>query len=423
VKTRYNIISKLSKSNIPIQVIWMGIFLVLFRLIFLLGFVDLSKLPGYEYGAIAKNLVNGKGYSLFYYENNKMLFDYKPDAKPHKSAYMPPLYIFIISPVMLLKNIAIQNFLIVLLNIFLDFFSLLLLYKLVFKLFNVKTAYLSCSIFLFLPEFIYSSTRVGTTSIYFFLILLLFNLLNKEKTGILYYLKISIILVLLILIRSEILLFILILYTYFIYKRNYKLIFISILITIITILPWQIRNYYTFSQIVPMTTSSGLNFYRGNNQFYPGSWGDEIIEQKRTDLQYNENFETDMNKMYFDESFKIIKNNPQRILSQIPVKIYNLLILNPNDNRADSKFYFIPWFIILICGLFGIYFNKDKIFLHRFLYMFILYHIITAIIFFALPRYQTMMKIAILPFAASGIIIMIEKISKSRIKRIKGLLG
>ena len=390
--------------NIPIQVIWIGIFLIFIRLFFLFAFIDLAKLPGYEYGALAKNLVNGKGYSLFYFENNKMLYEYKAEAIPHKSAYMPPLYIFLISPFMIIQNTAIQNLLIVLLNILFDLCSLILLYKLVYKLFNLKAAYLSCIIFALLPEFIYSSTRVGTTSIYFFLILLLFNLLSNEEKNNLYNLKFSIILVLLILCRSEIFLFLTLLYIYFISKRNYKIVIFSMIAIIITILPWQIRNYYTFNQIIPLTTSSGVNFYRGNNQYEPGSWGDENIEQKRTNLQNHENFETDMNQMYFEESFKIIENEPLIIISHIPVKIFNLLIFNPYDLRTKNVFYIIPWIVMILFGFFGIYKNKDKILLHNFIYLFFLYHIITAVIFFALPRYQTMMKIAVIPFAASGII-------------------
>ena len=76
------------------------IFTFVIRILFAFVYIDLnSEVFYYEYGNINKNIIAGKGYSLFYTENGSIKYEFNPKAQPAPSAYMPPGYSLLTLPI------------------------------------------------------------------------------------------------------------------------------------------------------------------------------------------------------------------------------------------------------------------------------------------------------------------------------------
>jgi len=116
-----------------------------------------------------------------------------------------------------------------------------------------------------------------------------------------------------------------------------------------------------------------------------------------------------MNKYLVDKALRNIYRNPVEELGYVLEKIYDLWLFNPDDLRSANYFYLIPWFILitlfLLCLIKSFNWNKQK-----FIFLFLIYINLIVIVFFCLPRYQTMMKIALIPFAGEGIKILYDRI-------------
>ncbi len=379
--------------------------------IILLGFVlrflaaivfgDFNKGYYWEYGEIAKNIINGNGYSLFYIEDSELRHHFKENVAPAKSAYMPPGYVYFLLPFMWIGDVAIRNALIYLLQIIIASVSIYLIYLLTKRLFNERTALIATFLLALLPEFIYAVLSFSPTVIYHLLILSLLILLLSFKRIKTRYLYIAFLIVLTLYFRSEFFLFFLMIVTFLLVQKEFKISAKIFFIVLILIIPWSIRNYIVFEKVVPLSTSFGLNLFRGNNAEGIGSWGDDETEAK-INLLGMDNLELEVNKIYQDKAVLFIKENPDRVVKNAFVKLFYFWVYYPNDQRSLHPIYLIPSVILLLFFIYGIAvsFSWNK---HLFLYMFFIFSSLVVVIFFPMARYQTMMKIAMIPFASYGI--------------------
>lgn len=53
-------------------------------------------------------------------------------------------------------------------------------------------------------------------------------------------------------------------------RRALKLWLVMSAATLLTVLPWTVRNYFVLGAFIPISTNSGNNFYIGNNPQYEG---------------------------------------------------------------------------------------------------------------------------------------------------------
>ena len=194
----------------------------LLRVLTVLFLGDFTNGYYWEYGETAKNIINGKGYSLFYIENSKLEHHYKENAKPAESAYMPPGYVFFLLPFIWISDVVIRNALIYFLQIIIASFSIYLVYLLTLKLFNEKTALIAAFLSAVLPEFIYSVLSFTPTVIYHLLILYLLILLLSFKRIRTCYLYIAFLIALTIYFRSEFFLFFLMIVTFLLAQKELK---------------------------------------------------------------------------------------------------------------------------------------------------------------------------------------------------------
>ena len=372
-------------------------------------FVDLESENYWEFGELAKNVIDGKGYSLFYPTEEGVGFKSANTDSPRPSAYMLPGYPGLLMPFMIIDNIILRNMLIMIFQALLSVIAMYLLYRFTLMRFNEKTALTAAAIYAFLPEFIYASTSYGSVIIYHIavsaMIMLMIRLESSDKIrdfiyaglllgGTMYF-------------RPEFILFFAMFSVMMLRSGKMKKILLSFVIAFLCVLPWQIRNYSVFDEFVPMTTSGGQNFYRGHNPYRPGMWCDDEIVNNIKKLQSDNKYELRLSRMYYGYAFRTINEAPADEISRSAEKLFHLFLANPYDNRSENMAYLLPWVLLIIISLFGIYKSRKKID-NKYLYTFLIYHAILAIIFFAIPRYQTMMKIILIPYAAYGFMMIVE---------------
>ena len=384
---------------------------VAFKLLLILFFVNLNDLDFYEYGELAQNLHSEKSYSFVHYTYDPQR-GLVPSDRAHKSAYMPPGYVLYLYPFYFFTSIPLRNFLIIFSQIIFSSILILLVYRFTKAYFSETSALIASAITGFLPEFIFTSIHIQVTLFFHIGIVALFLQLYKlseNKSFLKNSIRIGIILGMLIIFRSEIFLLFILLVCYLFYVGAYKQSLIIIGIIILFILPWQIRNYAVFNKIIPFTTSAGLNLYRGHNPYNIGNWGDDNIYAQLYSIRNDSDYEIKMNDLYMQETFKSIVENPENEIVYPLIKFYHLWIVNPNEERTSNLFYLIPWIIILTFSIIGLIISASWK-THKYSYLFFIYFILVVVIFFALPRYQTMMKIALVPFAAYASEILYSKV-------------
>ena len=82
------------------------------RIIFAAVFIDFEDVNYWEYGEIAKNVIEGKDYSLFYFSGGGLEYLYAPESNPFPSAYMPPGYTYFLLPFVAIEGNVLRNILI-----------------------------------------------------------------------------------------------------------------------------------------------------------------------------------------------------------------------------------------------------------------------------------------------------------------------
>jgi 4-amino-4-deoxy-L-arabinose transferase-like glycosyltransferase len=374
---------------------------LILRIVFLIFFVNLKSEFYSEFGYIAQNLIAGKGYSLFYFVGNQISQDFDMSIHLYPSAFMPPVYVYFLYPFFHIDNIVLRNILLISSQIILSLVSIVLLYKLTKKIFSEKAALIAALIAAILPEFIFITSVFNAVALYhililcFFLVILSDDLFLKNK----YILFFSIISSLLILLRSEFVFLLILVLILILLNKKFKFFINSLLLILILISPWIIRNSIIFKEFIPLTTSGGLNFYRGHNPEWIGYWGDSYFLIDARSKSDSTNFEINYSKYFFEKGFDYVKDNPGKEVINSFLKLFHLWVFNPDDKRSFNPLYLLSSISVLLFSVLGIIksFNLRK---YIYFYAFFFTSSVISVIFFALPRYQIMMKICLIPFCA-----------------------
>jgi hypothetical protein len=211
--------------------------------------------------------------------------------------------------------------------------------------------------------------------------------------------------------RAEFLLFAVMLGIVFLFQRRPKETAVLVAALLVCSSSWVVRNQEVFHALVPTTTSVGLNLYRGNNPLEIGSWGDQQIVAEIGRLPRDAAFETQVNNIYLDHAVKFMMENPGKVVILWFEKISDLWLVNLHDPTGRSS---NPLLMILSLLLFGGFLggvvSSWSLGRHLYSFLFFGYSTFIAMVFFVLPRYQTMMRIAMLPFAGYGFEVLISQV-------------
>lgn len=373
------------------------------RFLCILIFANTSNPEMWEFGKIARNLLAGHGYQYI------ALFNDVP------SAYMPPGLPFLYYLFFKLFGDAHNTYIIILsFNSLLATLNVIILYEIAEIIYGPKVAFFSAIYAMISPILIFSTINYNSIIIYQLLIGISFLYflkssgfkeikelnMNKNAKNIL---LLSFILGLFIYFRSEIVGFIIILFIYFIVKKRMTDAIVILVVPIIIISPWAIRNYLTFGKFVPVSTSVGYNFFTGH--------GDENaayeFNKRISMLKEDSTFETEKSKIGFQEGFKYINEHPAEDIKQSFFKIISLWTIDEYRDNAKNPVYIFTWLLTLILFVIGyIKSVKNKNYLQKLFFMntYLIFSSVLVIIFFNIPRYQIQMSFIMIPTAMYGLL-------------------
>jgi len=375
------------------------------RISYLFLFVDLSRDYYWEYGELARNLHMGKGYSLFYPAGDLYVLRASPSASPYPSAYMMPGYVAFIFPFFFLSDVVVRNTLLLLVQGVIGAAAVVLMFRFAERFVGRREASVAALVMACLPEFVYASGSYTPTVLFQCIFLLLLPVLyglweehsrrSEYAAGALF--------AGLVYIRPELVLFgagcLLLL---MVGRRGVIALRVGVVLVLL-VLPWQIRNAVVFHEWIPLTTNSGLNFFRGHNDLELGSFADDAIIQGLRDLPPGRDFEPALSRLYFKRAFAYIGTEPAQEFARTASKLEQLWYRDPSDPRSANLVYIVPWLVLLASAAAGLARSTVRR-QHRVLILYLGCTTAVAIVFFVLPRYQTMMKVALVPFAAVGLL-------------------
>ena len=176
-----------------------------------------------------------------------------------------------------------------------------------------------------------------------------------------------------------------------------KKILIIVLITMITISPYLIRNIITFEKVT-ITKSFGYNLWKGNNSKSTVEGSEEINEelrQKINSIPKNKNYGINFDKIFLIKALNNIKEDPKKYLILFLKKFFSFLFIDINSTYPNyyNPIHYIPVLMLGITSLLGMIVSDKKSYKLNYLLVIFFINIIIFSSFFILPRY----KLAIIP--------------------------
>ena len=369
---------------------------------------------------IATHIVNGNGYSFAY-----------GDGIIRPTSVMAPIYPLFLSVFLYLFKDVSRTFLIVtVIQSLIVSLSIFPIYAVSHDIFNKKVAIISCLLFIFYPIFIAQVFVIHQLTFEIlcvcFIVYLLLRIKNNFSNKVAIYL--GVLLGISILINPIFFSFLpfIAIWLYFTCadKPKRKIIrsfFVILILSLLIITPWSIRNYYALDGFV-FVKGSGYALYRGNNQNYT-----------ETGIPYMVGPEIDHKKCYpYDHPFydkKIRKiaidymiNNPIITIKNSLRKLYYFWWfpkILPEQTPIIRRISYLP---LLLLGILGIVISVKRFKEVSVLYIPLISFSCIHCIFLVLPRY----RIPILPiffiFSAYAMIYLLFRGDRrgNGIKRLKG---
>ena len=387
------------------KIIFLTAFFV--RLLCVIIFGD--KNLDYEFDVLVKNLINGNGYTYWAVTHDGVLTnEFINDANLYiPSAYMPILYpLFLTLIIYFIGYSQFSVFIILLVQSLMGVINCFMIRDIYEMKFGQKNSYLIAWLVALFPLHIFMSSQISASTLYVFLIVFVLYFYNKISLENSYknmcYLGIS--LGLLTLARADAILLIpaiFILLTLFHKKINIQKSIIMVIVSAIIIMPLSVRNFHHFGFFYPLTISSGLNLWIGNNNDATGSRLNyvqpykpipESILNKIDNLEINKYYEINRDNIFKYEAVDFIKNNPNKVLL-LSLKKITFFWIHIFDDRVkypnlNNIFYWGPWIVLLPFFLFSFPYileNWRKNDLELFL---VFYFTFVYSVFFVLPRYR-----------------------------------
>ncbi len=325
------------------------------------------------------------------------------NGSPVPNLFMPPLYpIFLYGlKLVFLKNeifmISIYTF-----HILFSLIAVYFFYLTVVLYFNKKLALLGTAIFCFFPLHIYSVSQISSINLQ----VVCFSLFLYGLTYLLRYKKDLFLMIfsitsgLLILLRGEFFIFYFfsVFFIYLKYK-NFKKIILSIIVCLLVVSPYLIRNYKIFN-VITITKSGGYNLLKGNNpkslvegKAMMGSVREVVpeVKEKLDAIPFGEKYDLYFDQILLNQAILFIKEDPIRYINLFLKKFVAFLIIDFNSTYPNyySIFHIIPKLILGLATLISIslYF-RFKGGIYDYLVYFYFMNIGLFSIFFILPRYS-----------------------------------
>ena len=384
----------LSKSSfLNNNKIFLSLFLLCFTSRSIVAFFYGDRFLENEWAILVKNL---------YLYNSFSLINFGDLFLPN--LWMPPIYGYFVYLHALIfglnENLATY---VNMTQIIISSFTPIIFYKLISNFFSKDLSIIGSFVFGLFPLIVYSASQISSVTIYLFLLLsfiyLIINLNNNKLLK--YFFLTGFLAGILVLTRRDfILIFIFSLfYSYFFFKIKFKKIVYILLITLVTLSPYLIRNYVAFDKLI-IHSGLGYNIWKAYNTsaevegYYEPS---NELKIKLEKVDKNINYRINEDKVYLDQALVYLKENPKKYVNLFFKRLFSFYFYDDNSSQKNyyNNFHLVPNIMIAFLSLLGliICYKKKEI---KYYYLILLMMIILVVYaFFALlPRY----KIYILPF-------------------------
>jgi len=349
------------------------------------------------------------------FDKFKIFSYYNLQGENLPSSYMPPLYlIFLFINKLLSFDLFNFIFMVYFSQVCLSTISVILFYKLCQNFFDRRISLIGSLFFAFIPLLIFSNALISSASLQIFLYLLFLNFCIKflEDSSKVNTFTFAVICALCLLLRGEFLVIFVLTIIFFFLSRNKKItkLISLIIITLLLISPYLIRNYINTSKI-HIVNVTGYALWKGNNHLskvegyhIPLSpkierrinWPDvpefKMLYEKLDNLKINRNYEIERDKIFLDEAKKNILSDKKKYFHLYFKKVlsYYFIDIDSSIENYYSPFHIYPLIMLSILSLIGIIIcftkkNSEKI-LFVFVTMICLIFLIS--LFYILPRYK-----------------------------------
>ena len=389
---------------------------LLLRVVCILLFTDIHSDYYWEYGEIAKNVVAGKGFALHSIEGNIPVRRYSEASHPLPTAYMSPGYVWVLIPLIALHNVELANILLILLQTLVSLITMILIFHFASRIFTPRIGLFSALAAALLPDFAYAVVSFSPTVLYHLGVISLFTLLynEKEKFSARNLFSVALLCTVLTYFRFEFILYVIILACFLALDRRVKEGGIVLAVTILLLIPWSVRNYESFGEVVPLGTGAGLNLFRGNNAEEIGSWGNASTNEALLKIPRDRRFEIVLDSLFRKEALNFVRRNPVAEAKNVTLKTCQLWFFSSLRPTPYNALYILTSVFASLFFVLGVV-KTWSWQTHKYLYLYLIYSTFLAMVFFALPRHQTMMRIGMIPFIGAGIEVVWEYIRhKSR---------
>lgn len=200
-------------------------------------------------------------------------------------------------------------------------------------------------------------------------------------------------------------------------QRALKLSAWLVVMLLVFVIPWTLRNYAVFNEFVPLTTQTGVKIWQGNNALADGS-GLEPTAQTWHDGPVPDRFfmgwqalgETESSRRFLNVALTWMQAHPLELVLLVPQKIIRLwspMAFTTSSNRQlpaiPQGIVLIPWVLFLLSALWGaVVFRREWRILFG-LYALCLAVNLEAALTFGGTRYALPMAPALLLLSAAGI--------------------
>ena len=356
-----------------------------------------------EWNILFQNFQNFKSYSYYVFE-----------GKDIPSSYMPPLYFAFIYLNKILSFDKLNFLYLIYINqVLISSITVYLFYKLCKNFFNEKTSLFGAFIFSILPLIIFSNGLISSACLQLFFYLLFLNLFLKILNGksnnrALFFLVFTSACTLLL--RGEFLVIFLfsLLYLIFCGEKKFTQALLILVLTMILISPYLVRNYINTGTI-HIVNVSGYALWKGNNHLakvegfhnalHPNNrnnWPKEVeyenLYNNLDKLEKNEKYEMKRDNIFKAEAINNISQDKKKYFLLYLNKIFSYFFIDLNSslNHYYNLAHTVPILLFSICSIPGAIIGLKKIKNKNIFYLFSLTCFLVGFIsiFFILPRYK-----------------------------------
>jgi 4-amino-4-deoxy-L-arabinose transferase-like glycosyltransferase len=377
----------------------------------------------YEFGWLARNIVDGRGYSYFADDAEGRLTPGESDelGDPFPSAYMPPVYTYLTAGAsQVADSHAGTVWLLRLANIAAAAAGVVLMHALARRLVGPRAAVLAALGFAVYPALVYASTQVSAANLYIPLelgvLLLLLRAARSASWSRWAFAGASV--GLLCLVRAEAVALIPLAALWLAWtagrqsRAGHRIGLTVLFVGVASAIPgaWVLRNSLALDgPVLTVVTTGGKNLWIGNHDGASGSQKDfdipASIEDEIRDLDAGDDFEVRADAIYRREAVESMTGDPLGTAWRDLKKVGLLLGADVYDKRNLNPLYLGPYLVIAAAGTAGFvgwWRRRPKGDTVGWLVLgYAVFSVAVPAVFFALARYRLPVEMLLLVFSAA----------------------